>query len=253
MVKVREDLTGMVFGMLTVIRQVDDYITPKGRHYDRWLCKCECGKELIVVGYHLKEKNKIKSCGCYSKTRIIEFNKKYNIYDMDSFEYGVGYTSKGEEFWFDKEDYDLIQPFYWYYSTQGYLHAANPKEDPYSLGVTTVAFHRLVMNAYGLDKDIDHIVHPDRNGNKIDNRKSNLRFVNDSLNSQNRTRRSDNTSGCTGVYYNKRDNKWIANICIEKKRIVLGAFNNKDDAIKARKDAEIKYFGDYRYDAHNTN
>ena len=30
----------------------------------------------------IKEKNKIKSCGCYSKTRIIEFNKKYTCFDL---------------------------------------------------------------------------------------------------------------------------------------------------------------------------
>ena len=45
MVKVRKDLTGQRFGMLTVIKQIDDYITPNGRHHDRWLCQCDCGSE----------------------------------------------------------------------------------------------------------------------------------------------------------------------------------------------------------------
>lgn len=39
MVKVKEDLTGRVFGRLTVIKQVDDYIEPKsGKHRSQWLC-----------------------------------------------------------------------------------------------------------------------------------------------------------------------------------------------------------------------
>ena len=107
--------------------------------------------------------------------------------------------------------------------------------------------------AYHLrNEDVDHIVHPDRNEHKIDNRKSNLRFVNDSLNSQNRTLRSDNTSGVTGVHYDTQNGTWVADICVMKNRFVLGRFHNKEDAIKARKEAEVKYFGEYRYDANNT-
>lgn len=252
MVNVREDLTGKTFGLLTVIKQTEDYITPKGRHFDKWWCKCQCGNELAVVGYHLKEKNKVKSCGCYTSTRVYEAHKKFNEYDMDSEEYGIGYTSKDEPFWFDKEDYELIKIFCWRYGTQGYVHAANPKDDPLSLGVSMVTLHRLVMGAYEKDEDVDHIIHPDRNAHKIDNRKSNLRFVNDSLNSQNRTLRSDNTSGVTGVHYDTRNEVWVADICVIKNRIILGRFNDKDDAIKARKEAEVKYFGEYRYDANNT-
>lgn len=62
----------------------------------------------------------------------------------------------------------------------------------------------------------------------------------------NRSMRSDNTSGVTGVYWCKSRNKWNAEIRINSKKINLGYFINKEDAIKARKRAEIKYFGEYR-------
>jgi hypothetical protein len=89
---------------------------------------------------------------------------------------------------------------------------------------------------------VDHI-----NGNKADNRKNNLRLVTASQNLMNTKLRSDNTSGYKGVYYNKKNNKRYARITVNKKIINLGSFKNKEDAIKIRKDAEEKYFGEYSY------
>lgn len=63
MVKVKKDLTGMVFGRLTVLEQVEDYISPQGAHRAMWLCQCECGKTTIVSGNALK-RHLTKSCGC---------------------------------------------------------------------------------------------------------------------------------------------------------------------------------------------
>ena len=56
-----------------------------------------------------------------------------------------------------------------------------------------------------------------------------------------RTRRirKDNTSGHKGVSFNKKTEKWVAFIVIDKKHIHLGTFNNKNDAIFARAKAEI--------------
>lgn len=57
----------------------------------------------------------------------------------------------------------------------------------------------------------------------------------------------NNSSGRTGVYLNKRDNKWIAQICENGKVIVLGRFENYDSAVNAREIAENKIFGEYSY------
>ena len=59
--------------------------------------------------------------------------------------------------------------------------------------------------------------------------------------------RSNNTSGVTGVSKHKQTNKWRAYIEYNQKYIHLGLFNTKEEAIKARKEAELKYFGEYRY------
>lgn len=65
MVKVKEDLTGQTFWRLTVIKQVEDYVSPSGFHRAQWLCKCECGKEIVVRSNAFKTGN-TKSCGCLS-------------------------------------------------------------------------------------------------------------------------------------------------------------------------------------------
>lgn len=52
----------------------------------------------------------------------------------------------------------------------------------------------------------------------------------------------NNKSGVKGVSWNKRFNKWNAQICLKGKVKNLGYFLNLEDAIKARKDAEEKYF-----------
>jgi hypothetical protein len=54
--------------------------------------------------------------------------------------------------------------------------------------------------------------------------------------------RSNNTSGCTGVDYNKRNNRWVARISLKGKVYRLGTFKRKEDAIKARKRAEQELF-----------
>lgn len=57
-----------------------------------------------------------------------------------------------------------------------------------------------------------------------------------------------NTSGVTGVGWVKSKQQWRARITVEYKEIHLGYFDKFEDAAKARKDAEEKYFGEFSYD-----
>ena len=86
---------------------------------------------------------------------------------------------------------------------------------------------------------IDHI-----NRNKADNRITNLRDVSTKQNGQNASKRSDNTSGHTGVYLVKRTSRWQASIAHNQKHIHLGFFTTIEDAIAARKAAEKLYWAD---------
>ena len=90
---------------------------------------------------------------------------------------------------------------------------------------------------------VDHINH-----NTFDNRKSRLRVATTSQNAMNRTKGSNNTSGVTGVVWVKNRNNWKAEIKINDETIYLGSYDKFEDAVKARKEAEDKYFGEWSYD-----
>ena len=98
---------------------------------------------------------------------------------------------------------------------------------------------RILLNAAISDK-IDH-----RDGNKLNNRRNNLRICAQAENAMNRKININNTSGYKGVYWNKPRRKWVALIGVNKKRIHLGMFSNKINAAKAYNDAAIKYHGEF--------
>lgn len=84
--------------------------------------------------------------------------------------------------------------------------------------------------------EVDHI-----NGDTSDNRIKNLRAVSTSENSKNKSKYRNNTSGITGVSYHKGIRQWTAGIRVDGKRIHLGAFDEKEDAILARMNGEKEY------------
>jgi len=84
--------------------------------------------------------------------------------------------------------------------------------------------------------NIDHINH-----RRDDNRLCNLRSVTKAENNRNRSKRSDNTSGVSGVSWYKPRNKWRARIKVNSKHIHLGYFNNIADAITARSNAKVEH------------
>lgn len=92
-------------------------------------------------------------------------------------------------------------------------------------------FHGTVPNG-----DVDHI-----NGDRTDNRISNLRVVSRSVNMRNARRPSNNTSGVTGVYWDKSKGCWRSLIKVHGKSMNLGHFDRFDDAVDARKTAEVRH------------
>jgi hypothetical protein len=107
--------------------------------------------------------------------------------------------------------------------------------------------HRLILNNFKINKKLFFnrkfvIDHKNRNG--LDNRRKNLRICSASLNSFNRKMQNNNKTGHRGLWFDKSSNKWLAAIGVNNKRITLGRFLNKKEAIKIRKKAELKYFGE---------
>lgn len=99
--------------------------------------------------------------------------------------------------------------------------------------------HRVIWaiahNEWPADQ-IDHI-----NGVKNDNRIENLRAVTNQENHKNQKLSSNNTSGVTGVYWRPARRKWQVRIYVNGRLLHLGLYVNKDEAVAARKAAEVKY------------
>lgn len=95
--------------------------------------------------------------------------------------------------------------------------------------------HRVAwVMTYGCEPDfIDHI-----NGDRADNRLTNLRSVNHGENTRNAKKRTDNLSGTVGVSYFAPKGTWRARINLNGETLLLGYFKTKEEAIAARKAAE---------------
>lgn len=223
------DLTGRVFGKLIVIERAGYKTTKSGQQHIQWKCRCECGRETIVPGRDLSSGN-TQSCGqCKNENH-------YEFFD----DYVVGYTNTGASFIVDLDDYERVSPRYW-----GNYNSGNGEYIENHEGGKRMPLHRFIMNAEK-GEVIDHINH-----DTTDNRKVNLRKVTMMQNSINRKRRSDNTSGYTGVFQKRDSTRWYANITVNKEIIRLGSFATKQEAIEARREAEIKYFGEYAFQTGN--
>lgn len=228
----KNDLSGRIFGKLKVLYKDEE----KSRHTQRthWVCECKCGVIKTIPAKCLLNGNS-KSCGC---------NISSNAYDLTSKDYGIGYTKNGTIFLFDKEDYEKISQYMWTNTAGGYIIAYYNDADG---NKKHIMLHRLVMGVTDSDVYVDHIHH-----NLADNRKSELRVVSRGENNCNKQLSKANTSGNTGVTFDKRSQKWRAYIAINHERMWLGYFSTKEEAIKAREEAEKRYFGEYRYQGTST-
>lgn len=233
MVKVKQDLTGWRMSehgvpdsKLTVIKQVEDYVTKSGKHHPRWLCQCDCGQTVVCHSYHIKSGN-TKSCGC-KLTEVLKARTKDTQWEILD-EYVIGYTSNGVEFYIDKEDYGRVSEYHWWADKNGYIigYIGNM--------VGNLFLHRFIMRPPA-DKVIDHINH-----NPSDNRKSNLRICEQKDNMRNKSLDKRNTTNHTGVYKSPYNGKWLAKICCDYRLINLGTFDTIEEAIQVRKEAEKKY------------
>ena len=140
-------------------------------------------------------------------------------------------TKKGEQILIDAEDFDKVKRYCWCISKTGYP-VANVK------GKVT-KLHRYILGLSNPNIIVDH-----KNRNKLDNRKINLRICTILENSRNTTKSKNNKTGYLGISFAGK-NKFRARIMVNGKEIRLGHYEKIEDAIKARKEAELKYFGDY--------
>lgn len=175
---------------------------------------CSCGK--------IKHRYAFLCRSC----RDAKKRKQHNVINK-GFYILVEVISKGKKYFvkLDVKDKSILSKYRLFLDKDGYVLAYD-RENKKMLRLTKVLL--------GEKEDfvIDH-----KNCNKLDNRRSNLRFCTRSQNSMNRR--------CRGYYWSKIHKKWIAQITLGGKGKHLGVFKSEEDAKKARVNAVKKYFGEY--------
>lgn len=228
------DITGQTFGRLSVIR----YAGLNKRGEATWECECSCGNlnHVIVPSYDLRTGH-TSSCGCLHSEITSKLHKRTNRFEAFE-DYVIGYTNHGNAFVVDRDDWPLVRDYCWVekHGPGNIYLMAYVSKGKY------IRLSRLITNA-GENEVVDHINH-----DTMDNRKANLRKVTQAHNLLNVGIRSNNTTGITGVWREKRRNKWAAELKIHGKKIYLGQYESFDEAVATRKAAEERYFGPYSYD-----
>lgn len=248
------DIIGKNFDRLLVLEYLGYFVkegTKSKRHYYKCQCICDRHTILIVDRYKLLSGHST-SCGCKAIESIKKRNKednpsKYYIKQVNENyvdDFGIGHikmSNTNNEMLCDVEFMEELLKYYWN-ERRGYARSSEGKKKVYA--------HRIVMGVgdFEVNKQVDHI-----NGNTLDNRKQNLRVVTSRQNGLNSSIRSDNTSGVTGVCWDKRSKKWLVRVYDNGKEICLGYFDDFDNAVTARKDGEEKYYGEYSYDNSRNN
>lgn len=213
-------LPGNSFGLLTIVSE-----GPKVK-YDTctvrqvW-CKCSCGNtNLTLVRTNNLKSGNTTSCGCVGE----ESRKTHGLSNTRTYQIHEGMLRRCN---------CPKQIGYENYGGRGIKVCArwNPK-----VGGSFENFYE-DMGPAPDGMSLDRI---DYNG---DYSKENCRWATNSVQGYNKRLDPNNTSGKSGVSFYTQQGKWSAEIHVNNEHIRLGMFANFDDAVKAREEAELKYYG----------
>lgn len=143
--------------------------------------------------------------------------------------------SNGERCLVDIVDYDRLVKYPWHKHPMGYAYA--------HLSSTLPDRKNVLMHRFILDNPKSHVDHI--NGDKLDNRRINLRPATTSQNNANQKKQLNRTSIYKGVYWNKNRSRWQAQTKLDGKSIWLGTFDSEAGAAKAYNKAAREYFREY--------
>jgi hypothetical protein len=197
-------------------------------------CKVDsCNQEVKQLGYctkHYKQyyrHGKILERTRFDPNEIISFDTYAEIVIYDKYN-----NPKDIKIIIDLDDIDKVKNLKWSIDSKGYPITTINKTEK-------VRLHRYIL---GLQEDlpVDHI-----NKNRLDNRKINLRLATNSDNNANKSMQKNNTSGFTGVTWDKNQNKWMVVVQYYKESYNLGHYKDKDVAISVRLKGEQLIFKEF--------
>ena len=205
----------------------------KQYHAGETCSKEGCHRKIKAKGYcdkhyrQLKQHGRVLDRTVHDRNEIIEYltYAEVILYDINKQERARTII--------DLCDIKLVKPYKWGLDKDGYAvtHIKGKRQ----------LMHRFLLGVSGAN-DVDHI-----NGDRLDNRRKNIRVCSRSQNNMNIPLRVSNSSGVTGVNWSKGHNAWEARIWYQKRSIHLGIFKDFYEAVKARKKAEAEYYKEFAY------
>lgn len=147
-------------------------------------------------------------------------------------------TIKGVPVVVSAQDVPMLLGKRWAIQKDGY--AARAEYNPRKKNNRTVMMHREIMGRVPRGFEVDHI-----NGDRLDNRRENLRLATRSQNNANAILRKDNKAGARGVSFDVRSGKWCASIAWNGRREWLGRHKTKAAARRAYSARAKALHGDF--------
>lgn len=137
----------------------------------------------------------------------------------------------------DAADYELVSRFKWHARRDHNTWYAkrNPDEQ-----CSHAMMHRLILGITDPCIYLDH-----RDGDGLNNTRANLRITTNRQNQWNRRKRRGASSKFKGVYWGKRNGKWLAKIKVYGRVKWLGLFTDEAEAAKAYDTAAREFYGDF--------
>ena len=139
----------------------------------------------------------------------------------------------------DAEDYAFLMQWKWCANKNGNTFYAKRFAKTVNGKYKLILMHRLI------NKTPKHSYTDHKNGNGLDNRKSNIRTATINQNGANRKKNKIGTSKYKGVTWNKALGKWKTYIRVNKELIHLGYFTNEEEAANAYRDRARIEFGEF--------
>ena len=198
----------------------------------KWYSKITTKQVTKHLGYFINEEQAFNAfCDAYEIKNGFRYVHHEPIFDYEKKIAHIPLSSHTPELRYaiiDIDDYEKVKNFHWSDNGDGYAHG---RDSTVKVKVKT-AMHRIIMGHP--DLFVDHI-----NGNRLDNRKANLRLCTQADNNKNNKGRGR----YKGAHL--RDNMWHSSIKANGKSIHIGTFKSEVNAAQAYNFAAEKYHGEF--------
>ena len=212
----KKDLTGQKFGRLVVLEEAG-----KDKHRAiLWKCQCQCEKGSIVIIYgNSLRKGKTKSCGCFNKEKLKETHTKH------------GHTKNGKE-----------TPVYIIWQNMLARCYGPSNKDYHNYGGRGIKICNRWLGKHGFENFYEDIGKYRPEGKTLERINNDGHYKPENCTWITKQEQQWNTTA-KGYYWHAQNQKWQAQIVVNKKYIYLGCFDIPEEARQTYIEAKWKYHG----------